>query len=274
MSDLVAKYCVIGNPIAHSKSPTIHKMFAEQVSHNLNYDRQLFEIDGFAAGVSGLVNAGFSGANVTVPFKQNAWQLAQHKSTTALIAGAVNTLSFKDGEIVGDNTDGVGLVRDLLVNHKQQIADRKILILGAGGAVRGVLQDILNAQPESITIANRTLVKAEELVEIFSSQIPVNAVQYLDLNQPFDLIINGTSASLNNELPPVPEIVVKSDTVTYDMMYVDGITVFNQWAQSNGANCCIDGLGMLIEQAAESFRIWRGVRPDTQPVIEMLRASI
>ncbi len=274
MTNNPAKYCVIGNPIAHSKSPVIHQQFAEQLNQYISYDKQLIDVDGFVQGVSALISKGVMGANVTVPFKQQAWDLAERKSANAQIAGAVNTLSFKDGSVFGDNTDGVGLVRDLQINHNQVIKGKRVLVLGAGGAVRGVLQNLLDEQPEELVIANRTLSKAQDLADLFSAKIQVTACEFGQLLGAFDLIINGTSASLNNELPPIPESVVSSNTVTYDMMYSDEITVFNQWAKRCGANKCIDGLGMLIEQAAESFMIWRSVRPDTKLVIASLREAL
>ena len=265
------KYCVIGNPIAHSKSPDIHRQFAEQVNHAISYDKQLIDLNMFQQGILALINDGICGANVTVPFKQDAWKLAEFKSETAKIAGAVNTLSFKNGSVYGDNTDGVGLVRDLTVNHQQALLGKRILVLGAGGAVRGVLQDLINEQPLEVVIANRTVSKAQALADLFSGAVAVKASSFERLSGEFDLIINGTSASLNNELPPIPETVVSSQTISYDMMYSDQETVFNRWAKACGAAKCIDGLGMLIEQAAESFWIWRSVRPDTSFIIEKLR---
>jgi shikimate dehydrogenase len=257
----------------HSKSPDIHHQFADQVSHSISYNKQLIDIEKFERGVSSLIEEGICGANVTVPFKQQAWELAEKKSETAQVAGAVNTLTFKDGVIFGDNTDGVGLVRDLTNNHGQQIKGKRVLILGAGGAVRGVLQDIINQEPQEIVIANRTQSKAQQLAELFNEGVSISACEFDKLEGKFDLIINGTSASLNNELPPVSDAVIGSNTVCYDMMYSDNITVFNRWAKSCGASQCFDGLGMLIEQAAESFWIWRDVRPDTSEVINRLRSK-
>jgi len=208
---------------------------------------------------------------VTVPFKEDAWNLATKLSTRALLAGAVNTLSFKDGEIFGDNTDGIGLVRDLKNNHGFDFAGKKVLLLGAGGAVRGVLGPIIQENPASLTIANRTLSKAEQLKQIFVSDFAISSCKYCDLDSSYDLIINGTSASLNNELPPIPEVVVGSSTVLYDMMYSQQTTTFNHWGQNLNAGSTIDGLGMLVEQAAEAFYIWRGVRPVTDDVFTKLR---
>ncbi len=268
------KYCVIGNPIAHSKSPDIHRQFALQVSHAISYEKQLIDLNMFQQDVLALIKEGVCGANVTVPFKQDAWQLAEIKSKTAMVAGAVNTLSFKNGSVYGDNTDGVGLVRDLTINHQQPLLNKRILVLGAGGAVRGVLQDLINEKPLEIVVANRTLSKAQQLADLFNGEVTVEACNFEHIVGEFDLIINGTSASLNNELPPIPKSVISSATVSYDMMYSDQETVFNRWAKDNGAAKCIDGLGMLIEQAAESFWIWRSVRPDTSSIIQQLRSNL
>jgi len=213
-----------------------------------------------------------------VPFKEQAWQLSVELSERARLAGAVNTLYLTDeGEIVGENTDGIGLVRDLTLNHKVELKGKRILVLGAGGAVRGVLLPLLEEHPESITIANRTVSKAEQLADLFTGHDLIKpgtltACGFTNLNQPFDIIINGTSASLQGDLPPLPETIVTSSTVAYDMMYSTDITIFNRWAEKRGAMMMLDGLGMLVEQAAESFYIWRGVRVNTHPVLNALRA--
>lgn len=268
------QYFVVGNPIAHSKSPEIHSLFAQQLSQDLSYQRQLIDIDSFKNGIDRLIAQGVKGVNVTVPFKQEAWALAEHRSQAAELAGAVNTLSFNNGVIKGDNTDGVGLVRDLTVNHGQALDGKQVLILGAGGAVRGVLEAILNARPASVVIANRTLSKAVDLAAIFNCEIAVTALEYTQLDSAFDVVINGTSASLNNELPVISKSIFNSETVVYDMMYCADKTVFNQWAESCGVNLVFDGLGMLVEQAAESFTIWRDYKPQTAPVIARLRQAL
>ncbi len=270
----IDQYAVVGNPIGHSKSPLIHKMFAQQSNQQLDYVTKLVALDRFAEDVNSFFADQGCGLNVTVPFKQQAWDISNQLSDAARLAGAVNTLWIKDGQIQGDNTDGIGLVRDLISNNGYQLADKKILILGAGGAVRGVLQPIIAERPSSITIANRTLSKALELATIFSDIYTLNCCEYQQLEGHYDLIINGTSASLNNELPPIPDGLVSTGSYLYDMMYGSQVTVFNQWGKDLGAKKCIDGLGMLVEQAAESFRLWRGVKPDTAQVITRLRDEL
>jgi len=270
----IDQYAVVGNPIGHSKSPLIHKMFAQQSNQQLDYVTKLVGLDRFGEDVNSFFADQGCGLNVTVPFKQQAWDISNQLSDAARLAGAVNTLWIKDGQIQGDNTDGIGLVRDLISNNGYQLADKKILILGAGGAVRGVLQPIIAERPSSITIANRTLSKALELATIFSDIYTLNCCEYQQLEGHYDLIINGTSASLNNELPPIPDGLVSTGSYLYDMMYGSQVTVFNQWGKDLGAKKCIDGLGMLVEQAAESFRLWRGVKPDTAQVITRLRDEL
>lgn len=272
--DNIDQYAVVGNPISHSRSPLIHQMFAQQCGEQLDYVAKLVALDSFSADIRQFFADHGRGLNVTVPFKQQAWDIADQLSDSATLAGAVNTLWLKNGAIRGDNTDGVGLVRDLIANNGYQLAGKKILILGAGGAVRGVLQPIIAQQPLSITIANRTLSKARQLAAIFADIYTLECCKYEQLESPYDLIINGTSASLNNELPPLPDVVVSADSYLYDMMYGERPTVFNQWGKNLGAKNCIDGLGMLVEQAAESFRLWRGVKPDTAPVIARLRKQL
>lgn len=267
------QYAVMGNPIHHSKSPKIHGEFAVLTGEKLEYSAIQAPIDDFSGSVHSFFDKGGKGLNITVPFKEQAWSLSDQLSDRARLAGAVNTLyQNENGEVCGDNTDGVGLVRDLTVNHKISLTGKRILILGAGGAVRGVLLPILEENPESITIANRTVSKAEQLVALFAGRGELFACGFADLNQPYDIIINGTSASLQGDLPPLPDVIINDMTVTYDMMYAPDKTVFNRWAESLQAARTFDGLGMLVEQAAESFYIWRKVRVDTQPVLAMLRA--
>ena len=268
------RYAVVGNPVAHSLSPQIHGSFAEQTQQQMSYEAIELAVDNFPQEMLDLQRQGLKGANVTVPFKQQAWKICPHRSPSAEQAGAVNTLSFMDnGDIYGDNTDGTGLTRDLQDNHDISIGQRKILILGAGGAIRGVLAPLLALEPESILIANRTLKKAEKLAAEFSAIGAVSTCGYDDLGaEKFDLIINGTAAGLNNQVPPVNEAVIGNSTICYDMMYrLAGPTAFVAWARNQGAAGAIDGLGMLVEQAAESFLIWRGVRVNTTEVINNLR---
>lgn len=267
-------YGVFGNPIVHSKSPLIHRLFAEQTAQKISYEPLLAPLDGFADAVTQFFQAG-SGANVTVPFKEQAFTLADQLSQRAQRAKAVNTLKkLDDGRLLGDNTDGAGLVNDLL-NNQVELAGKKILILGAGGAVRGVLEPLLAQHPAELCIANRTVEKAEQLAHEFADLGPMTACGYDWIDVPVDIIINGTSASLSGELPPLASTLIKAGhTVCYDMMYSKHATVFNQWAQAQGAARTLDGLGMLVEQAAEAFYLWTGIRPDPAPVLLELRAQL
>ena len=274
MSD---RYCVIGNPIAHSKSPVIQAAFAEQLGHSIVYERCLAPLDGFAATVQGLIEAGYQGANVTVPFKLEAAALAQTLSDRARAAGAVNTLVFGGGTIHGDNTDGAGLAGDVVRNAGLQLAGKRVLLLGAGGAARGVILPLLSEGPASITIANRTRATADELVRIFAPHAApgqtVSASDYAALAAPYDLVINGTSTSLNATMPPVPAVVFTTGTLAYDMMYGNKASPFMEFAAAQGATAR-DGLGMLVEQAAEAFFVWRGVRPATHTILEQMRRAL
>lgn len=271
------RYVVIGNPIAHSKSPQIHARFAQQTGEPVAYDRLLAPLDAFEATVRDFIAGGGRGANVTVPFKLDAFALATERSARADAAGAVNTLTFDGERIIGDNTDGVGLVRDIVDGAGIAITGRRVLLLGAGGAARGVILPLLDESPAQILIANRTLAKADELVAQFG-QLPtrqdrLRAAPFDAVDGAFDLVINATSASLSAELPPVPASVFGTRTFAYDMMYGAQPTVFMQWAASQGA-AVRDGLGMLVEQAAEAFFVWRGVRPETAPVYQWLRSQL
>jgi shikimate dehydrogenase len=267
------RYAVIGNPVMHSKSPEIHARFAAQTGQQLIYERLLAPLDGFAQTVRDFVCAGAKGANVTVPFKLEAHALATSLTERARAAGAVNTLKFDGDTIVGDNTDGVGLVTDIVRNAGVAIAGRKVLLLGAGGAARGVTLPILRERPGALVIANRTAARAEELAAGFASQGNVAAAGFDALHEPFDIVINATSASLDEDLPAVSPAVFAAGALAYDMMYAKEPTVFMRFAASHGAKPR-DGLGMLVEQAAESFFVWRGVRPDTAPVFAELRAKL
>ncbi|WP_163830703.1 shikimate dehydrogenase [Spartinivicinus ruber] len=269
------QYAVVGNPIAHSKSPVIHQLFAEQTHQDLAYKTLLAPLDGFEQVVSDFFNEGGKGLNVTVPFKQNAWHYSQLLTEAAKKAGAVNTLWLNEENLLcGDNTDGVGLVTDLEINQQVLLVNKKILILGAGGAVRGVLEPIITKQPASITIANRTVSKADKLADDFADLMAIEVSNFTELNETFDIIINGTSASLQGDLPPLPDRVIGSQTICYDMMYGAEQTAFNQWAQEKGSQKQIDGLGMLVEQAAAAFHIWREVNPTTKGIIKEIRAGL
>lgn len=267
------RYAVIGNPIEHSKSPLIHRAFAEQTGQQLEYTRLLGEPGQFATQVRQFLAEGGKGLNVTVPFKEEAWQLMDELSPRAESAEAVNTIILlADGRLRGDNTDGIGLVRDLQDNLGAKLQGARILLLGAGGASRGVLQPLLAAGPEKIIIANRTAAKAVELAGKLQKLGPVTGGGFDRLGEEtFDLIINATAAGLSDRVPEIPDGLLADQGWCYDMMYGDKPTAFMRWGQQQGATFCADGLGMLVEQAAESFFLWRGIRPDTSPVIQALR---
>jgi shikimate dehydrogenase len=271
------RYAVIGNPVAHSKSPDIHARFAAQTEQNLIYARLLAPLDGFAETVRSFMAQGGKGANVTVPFKLEAYALATERTARAQAAGAVNTLKFDGEKILGDNTDGIGLVHDITRNAGITITGKRVLLLGAGGAARGVILPLLNVRPNELVIANRTVSKAEQLAEPFKQQfegqVGVRASTFEDLKGAFDIIINATSASLSNELPPLGDGLITQQSFAYDMMYGSQPTVFMQFAEQHGA-VVRDGLGMLVEQAAESFFLWRDVRPETAPVYAELRKQL
>ncbi len=269
------QYVVFGNPIGHSKSPLIHRLFAEQTGQQLEYATLLAPLDDFA-GTARRFFAHGRGANVTVPFKEEAYRLCDSLTQRAQRAGAVNTLCKQaDGRLLGDNTDGAGLVRDLTVNAGVGLKGKRILLLGAGGAVRGALEPLLAEQPASVVIANRTVEKAEQLAAAFADLGLVSASGYDWLEESVDLIINATSASLSGELPAISgSLVEPGRTVCYDMMYGKEPTTFCRWASAQGAAQVLDGLGMLAEQAAEAFFLWRGVRPDSAPVLAELRRQL
>lgn len=273
MSSDIDRYAVFGNPVSHSKSPQIHKMFAQQTKQSLVYTAELAEIGQFDQAVKKFIQNNGKGLNVTVPFKEDAWQCTTIHSKRAQRAGAVNTIVVqKDGSLFGDTTDGIGLVRDLIQNHNIQIKDKDILIVGAGGAVRGVLEAFLQQQPSSLLITNRTKHKAVQLAKDFSDLGHVNACGLNEIDgADFDIVINGTSSSLQGELPALPDSIFRKNSCSYDMMYAAQSTPFMQWSTSNGAAKVYDGLGMLVEQAAESFYLWRNVRPETKPVIQQIR---
>ena len=271
------RYAVMGNPISHSKSPQIHRQFAAQTGEPIGYEALLVAKDGFAAAVDSFQAGGGKGLNITVPFKQEAWALVADRSSRAELAGAVNTIIFDaSGHRRADNTDGVGLVRDLTRNHAIDLKAKRLLLLGAGGAVRGVLAPLLACQPASLVVANRTVARAEELVRLFAAQGDLGACGFDELAAaaPFDLVINGTAASLEGKVPPLPAGLLADGASCYDMMYSRDATAFQRWAGEHGAAQALDGLGMLVEQAAEAFYLWRGVRPETAPVMASLRAEL
>ncbi|MFT4926268.1 MAG: shikimate dehydrogenase [Phenylobacterium sp.] len=273
-------YAVFGNPIGHSRSPFIHQQFALQTQQTLDYQAIEVELDDFAATTAAFFDAssenGLSGqgANVTVPFKERAFEICNQVSERAKKAGAVNTLiRTANGDIHGDNTDGVGLVRDLL-NKAVTLAGKNILLLGAGGAARGVIEPLLEQSPTRLVISNRTLAKAQGLAEEFQHPLlSTMAMGSLD-QQTFDVIINATSAGLSGKVPSLPVGCLTPDTVCYDMVYLKDTTPFNRWAQEHGVQTTFDGLGMLVEQAAESFSLWRGVTPDSGAVLAQIRAML
>jgi shikimate dehydrogenase len=274
---IVNKYTVFGNPIAQSKSPSIHYMFAEQVGLTIKYDRTCATKENFVQNLTDFFqDENAKGCNVTSPFKEHVARWVDELSAGAKIAGAVNTVIRKeDGTFLGDTTDGSGLVKDLL-RLGIQIKDARILLLGAGGASRGVLQSILVLEPELLMISNRTVEKAKHLALLLPQDnfIGLGLSQLNEVQQPFDIIINSTSASLTGELPPIPESIISNSVCVYDMSYADKPTVFIQHAKSLGVLNAFDGLGMLVGQAAESFYLWTGYRPETAPVIKALRGSL
>lgn len=269
----IDNYCVMGNPVAHSKSPQIHAAFAKQTRQKIFYQAIQVDEGKFKDAIKEFQHQGGKGLNITVPFKGDAWEASDQMSHRAERAAAVNTISFSDeGKITGDNTDGIGLIRDLTINHKLLIKDKNILILGAGGAARGILDPLFDELPDRIVIANRTVSRAEKLIDIFSDRGDVSACGFDELaSSNFDIVINATSASLQGDVPPLPEGLIDKNTCCYDMMYSAADTPFVAWAKAHGAGITLDGLGMLVEQAAESFFIWRGVRPDTSNIIQLLR---
>ncbi|GLS04004.1 shikimate dehydrogenase (NADP(+)) [Chitiniphilus shinanonensis] len=270
------RYFVIGNPIAHSKSPQIHAAFAAQFGLvDFSYERLLAPLDGFAATVRQLVETGAGGCNVTVPFKEEAFRLADSLTPRAAAAGAVNTLRIgADGRLLGDNTDGAGLVADLL--RHGELAGRRVLLLGAGGAARGVLLPLAEARPAAIVLANRSVDKAHALVDEFAPRLPapLSASAFADLAGAFDVVVNATSASLGGAAIPLPDGVFAPGALAYDMMYGKEETAFLAQARAAGVARRVDGLGMLVGQAAEAFALWTGHRPDVAPVLAQMRGAL
>lgn len=277
MSQAADLYCVMGNPVAHSRSPAIHARFAELTGEHIAYERRLVPMDGFAQGVRDFVAQGGRGCNVTVPFKTDAPLLATECSERVQLAGAANTLTFRaDGSIYADNTDGLGLVADITRNAGVSLAGRDVLLVGAGGAAAGVLGPLLLAGARHITVANRTLAKAQALIERHrdvAGGTDLSARQPGDCGEGYDVVINATASSLQGDVIPVGATVLAPGTLALDMMYGPAAQGFLTWAASHGARGR-DGLGMLVEQAAEAFFVWRGVRPDTAPVLAALRERL
>lgn len=272
---MLDSYAVIGNPIAHSKSPLIHTAFAQQTGQAMRYTAILAPLDGFRETVESFRQQGGKGLNVTVPFKLEAYQLATRLTERANIAQAVNTLKFENSEILGDNTDGAGLVRDIECNLGISIADKRILLMGAGGAAQGVILPLLQRYPSLLAIANRTPKKAEILQQKFIIHGNIVSGDFMHFSgENFDLIINATSASLHDAIPELPAGIFAHTALAYDMMYRPEPTPFLKFAWQNGAQQIADGIGMLVEQAAESFFLWRGIRPETKPVIAQLKSLI
>ncbi len=275
MEGAVDQYAVVGHPVAHSLSPFIHSLFARQTGQSMSYRLMDVAPEELIGRVSGFFTSGGRGVNITVPHKSRAVQLADELTDRARQAGAINTLAARrDGTLLGDNTDGAGLVQDLTHNLGWPVTGRRILLLGAGGAARGVLSPLLALQPEIIVVANRTAGRAEALAAAFGGLGRIRGADFGQIGRgAFDLVINATSASLTGELPEVPPAVFGPDTLCYDMAYGRGDTAFVRWARSLGCAQAVPGWGMLVEQAAESFRLWRGVRPLTAPVLEALTGS-
>jgi shikimate dehydrogenase len=270
------RYAVIGNPIEHSKSPRIHQAFARQTGEALTYERILGDLEDFPGDVRDFLAGGGKGLNLTVPFKEQAWRLADELTPRARLAGAVNTLILQpDGTLLGDNTDGVGMVRDLATNQGFNFTGKRVLLLGAGGASRGVVRPLLEQRPALLVIANRTAEKARKLASELAGQgVAVKGCGLDELaGMQFDLVINGTATGLTGQVPDVPGDCLAPAGWVYDMMYASEPTAFVRWGLAHGAARALDGLGMLVEQAAESFRLWRGVRPETGDIIESLRSE-
>lgn len=272
----IDRYAVIGNPIAHSRSPAIHRLFAEQTGETMAYDRLLAPLDRFDATVREFVAQGGRGANVTVPFKIEAWQLADHRSERAQAAGAANVLSFNQQGCVADNTDGAGLVRDLVERLALPVAGLRVLLLGAGGAARGVMKPLLDAGAARIHIANRSPERARELAAVFEAQARgrLSAGSLAEPPGGYELVINATSAGLTETVSPLAASALDGSLLAYDMVYGAEPTAFMRAALEAGVVQVSDGLGMLVEQAAESFLIWRGIRPETRPVYQSIRDSL
>ena len=264
------RYGLVGHPVEHSRSPLIHTLFARQTGQHLTYELIDASPEGFETAVRGFGAAGGKGLNVTVPHKEAAFALVDEASDAATTAGAVNTISIDHGQLRGDNTDGVGFIRDVTVNQRQALAGRKIIVLGAGGAARGIVGPLLAAGPSELVIANRSQARALQLIEHFGATQQLRALTFDELAElpPFDVLVNATSAGLKGEAPPFPPSLLGAHSFCYDLVYSLHDTPFMTWARAHGAARAAQGWGMLVEQAAESFHIWRGVRPDTGPILK------
>lgn len=270
-------YAVIGNPIAHSKSPEIHQLFATQQRSTISYERKLLKDEELESFVAEFFAGGGKGLNVTVPFKERIFTIVESLSTRGMLAKAVNTVYLDESNrLCGDNTDGAGIIRDIEKHNDFPIQGCRVLLLGAGGAVRGVLAGFADssAKPGSIVIANRTLATAQTLASEFTGLLDIEASSYENVGDQYSLIINGTSMGLEGKTPPIAKESVGDHTLCYDMLYSDEETAFVHWALAAGAYKAVDGLGMLVEQAAESYRIWRGFEPDTAEVLRVMRAGL
>ncbi len=272
--ETIDRYAVVGQPIAHSRSPVIHKLFAQQTGEQLDYEAIEASPEHFETAVRGFGAAGGKGLNITVPHKQAAYELCNDCGPEANQARAVNTITIAaDGHLRGDNTDGRGFMRDLTENLEQPVADQRVLILGAGGAARGIIAPLLAAEPAAIVLANRTIERAEALIEELGAPDGILPLTFeaLESESPFDFVINATSIGLRGEDPPFPESCVGPDSFCYDLAYSLKDTPFVAWARELNAMQAVQGWGMLVEQAAESFEIWRGVRPDTAPILKQMK---
>jgi shikimate dehydrogenase len=269
------RYGVMGYPVSHSRSPVIHRLFALQTGEKIQYELLQVAPDKLETAVRQFQRTGGKGLNVTMPHKHDVVRFCDHLSERARAAGAVNTMTFRDGEIFGDNTDGIGILRDLAINQSLTIEGSNILVLGAGGATRGIVGPLLEMQPGSLRIANRTLDKAEAIVRQFSRSGPVSACRFdmIPVSEDYDIVINATSAGIKGEAPPYPAAAISRNTFCYDLSYGLSPTPFSTWAREQGAERSVMGWGMLVEQAAESFFIWRGVRPDTAPVLKQMKIT-
>jgi shikimate dehydrogenase len=272
---IIDRYGVMGYPISHSRSPVIHRLFALQTNQNMQYEMLQVSPEKLETAVRQFQRTGGKGLNVTTPHKGAVTKLVDQMSERASSAGAVNTIAFRGSEVFGDNTDGIGLLRDLGVNLGLGLEGARILILGAGGATRGIVGPLLEMQPKSLVIANRSIEKAQALVERFGSQGPISACRFnvVPVTDPYDLVINATSAGLSGDTPPYPAAAVSDSTFCYDLSYGLTATPFSVWAKEQGAAKSVMGWGMLVEQAAESFKLWRGVRPDTAPVLKQMHIN-
>jgi shikimate dehydrogenase len=271
----IARYGVIGYPISHSRSPVIHRLFALQTGQDMQYELLQVTPEKLETAIRQFQRTGGKGLNITVPHKSEVTRLVDQMSERASTAGAVNTIVFRGSEIYGDNTDGIGLLRDLNVNLGVNLDNANILILGAGGATRGIVAPLLEMRPASLRIANRTLGKAQALVDHFKAHGPISACGFnvVPVNEPYDLIINATSAGLQGESPPYPDAAISENTFCYDLSYGLNPTPFSTWAREHGAAKSVMGWGMLVEQAAESFKLWRAIRPDTAPILKQMHIN-